>query len=226
VTLAVLLATDADSFIWWDWVNRHRGEIVDLVIEHLWYTLAAIGIGLALSVVLAAVSILWRPAYGPIAWVAGALYSIPSIALFGLLVPVLGLGFAPAQVALVSYTLLILLRNLVEAYDGVPADIREAADGMGYTGWQRLVRVDLPLAVAPIIAGLRIATVTIVGLVTVAALVGAGGLGVYILDGLSRSFSTPIVVGAGLSILLALVLDLAFVVMQWALTPWMRRAPR
>jgi osmoprotectant transport system permease protein len=222
----MLGANDAESFIWWDWVGRHRDEIIDLALEHLWYTVAAVGMGLAISVALAAASILWRPAYAPIAWVAGALYSVPSLALFGLLVPLLGLGFAPAQVALVSYTLLILLRNLVEAYDGVPPDIREAADGMGYTPWQRLIVVDLPLAVPPIIAGLRIATVTIVGLVTVAALVGAGGLGVYILDGLSRDFSTPIVIGAGLSIVLALLLDLGFVGVQWALTPWLRRSAR
>lgn len=218
-----MLANDAESLIWWDWVDRHRGEIVDLVVEHLWYTTAAVTMGFVLAVVLAAVSIAWRPAYGPIAWVTGALYAIPSIALFGLLVPILGLGFAPAQVALVSYTLLILLRNLVEAYDGVPLDVREAADGMGYTPWQRLWAVDVPLAIAPIIAGLRIATVTVVGLVTVAALVGAGGLGVYILDGLSRSFSTPILIGAGLSIVLALVLDMVFVVLQWLLTPWARK---
>jgi osmoprotectant transport system permease protein len=222
--MGALAVNNADSLIWWDWVGRHRGEIVDLVIEHLWYTVAAVAMGFVLALVLAAVSITWRSAYGPIAWVAGTLYAIPSIALFGLLVPVIGLGFAPAQVALVSYTLLILLRNLVEAYDGVPADIREAADGMGYTRWQRLRQVDAPLAVAPVVAGLRIATVTVVGLVTVAALVGAGGLGVYILDGLSRSFSTPIVVGAGLSIVLALMLDLSFVGLQWLLTPWARRS--
>jgi osmoprotectant transport system permease protein len=222
----VLAANDVDSLIWWDWVGRHRDEILDQVIQHLWYTLVAVAIGLVLATGLAAVSVTWRWAYGPVAWLAGALYAVPSLALFGLLVPVLGLGFAPAQVALVSYTLLILLRNLVEAYDGIPAEIREAADGMGYTVWQRLVRVDLPLAVPPIIAGLRIATVTIVGLVTVAALVGAGGLGVFILDGLARSFSTPIVVGAGLSIVLALVLDLGFVALQRLLTPWSRGGGR
>ena len=218
----MLAANDADSLIWWDWVSRHRDEIVDQVTQHLWYTVVAVALGLVLAVILAGISVTWRATYAPIAWITGTLYAIPSLALFGLLVPVLGLGFAPAQVALVSYTLLILLRNLVEAYDGVPAEIREAADGMGYTPWQRLLRIDLPLAVPPIIAGLRIATVTVVGLVTVAALVGAGGLGVYILDGLSRSFSTPIMVGAGLSIVLALLLDLGFVGLQWLLTPWLR----
>ncbi|MFV0260329.1 MAG: ABC transporter permease [Acidimicrobiales bacterium] len=217
-----MIASDAQSLIWWDWVDRHRDEIVDLLLQHLWYTVFAVGVGLVISVVLAAISIRWRPLYTPIAWITGALYAVPSIALFGLLVPVLGLGFAPAQVALVSYTLLILLRNLVEAHDGIPDDITEAADAMGYTRRQRLLSVQLPLAVSPIIAGLRIATVSIVGLITVAAMVGAGGLGVYILDGLDREFPTPIVVGAGLSIGLALAFDLLFVGLERVLTPWSR----
>ena len=120
---------------------------------------------------MALVSVAWRWTYAPMTGFAGVLYTIPSLALFGVLVPIpaFGLGFRTAEVALVSYTLLILLRNIVAGLDGVPPAVREAADGMGFERWRRLVRVDLPLAAPAIIAGLRIATVTTVGLVTVTA---------------------------------------------------------
>ena len=107
--------------------------------------------------------------------------------------------------------------------DEVPQDVKDAADGMGYEPWRRFVAVDLRLATPAIIAGLRLATVTVIGLVTVAALVGAGGYGVFIDDGLSRSFSTPIVVGGALSTAMAVAFDVAFVVLQRAITPWGRR---
>ena len=152
------------------------------------------------------------------------LYAIPSLALFAVLVsiPFFGLGFRTALVALVSYTLLILLRNIVAGLDGVPPAVREAADGMGYERWRRVLRVDLPLATPSIVAGLRIATVTTVGLVTVTALVGEGGFGELINDGLSRNFPTQIVVGAVLSVALAIAFDLAFVLLERLLTPWAR----
>ena len=119
-----------------------------------------------------------------------------------------------------TYTLLILLRNIVAAIDGVPVAVREAADGMGYEPWRRFLAVDLRLAAPTIVAGLRIATVTTIGLVTVTALIGEGGLGDLINDGLSRDFSTPIVVGTVLSVALAVAFDLAFVVLERVLAPW------
>jgi osmoprotectant transport system permease protein len=137
-------------------------------------------------------------------------------------IPAFGLGFRSALVALVSYTLLILLRNIVAGLDGVPPEVREAADGMGYEPWRRVLRVDLPLATPAIVAGLRIATVTTVGLVTVTALIGEGGFGDLINDGLSRDFPTPIVVGAVLSVALAVAFDVLFVVFERLLTPWAR----
>jgi len=175
---------------------------------------------------MALVSLRWRRAYGPLAALSGALYSIPSLALFGFLVPITGLGFRTAQIALVSYTLLILLRNIVAGIDAVPASVVEAADGMGYEPWRRFLAVDLRLAVPAIVGGLRVATVTVIGLVTVAALVGSGGYGVFIEDGLSRArgFSTPIVVGGALSIAMAIAFDIAFVLLQRAVTPWARAA--
>ena len=135
---------------------------------------------------LALVAVRWRWTYEPLAGVCSVLYAIPSLALFGVLVsiPFFGLGYRTAEVALVSYTLLILLRNIVAGLDGVPPAVREAADGMGYERWRRVLRVDLPLATPSIVAGLRIATVTTVGLVTVTSLVGEGGFGKLINDGL------------------------------------------
>ncbi len=129
-----------------------------------------------------------------------------------------------AEIALVSYTILILLRNILAGLDGVPAEVVEAADGMGYTSWQRLWRVELPVALPVIVAGLRIATVTVIGLVTVTALIGLGGLGYLIVDvGYRRFFLTATVVGSVGAILLAIIADRGFVLLQSALTPWARR---
>jgi osmoprotectant transport system permease protein len=220
---AVVLANDADSFIWWDWVWRNSDEIWDATVEHLQLTLLAVGIGIVVSALLTAVALRFRITATPILWATGLVYTIPSIALFGFLVPRLGLGYRTALVALVGYTLVILVRNMVAAMEGVPATIREAATGMGLTPWRRFWSVELPLALPTIMAGIRIATVGTVGLVTISALVGEGGYGALINDGLSRqNFSTPIVVGAGLSIVMALVLDLLLWATQRALTPWER----
>ena len=219
---AVLAENGPDSFIWWEWIDNHRDDIREATVEHLQLTFGPVAAGFAIAMVLAVISIRWRRTYGPIAAFAGTLYSIPSLALFGVLVPITGLGFKPAFIALTSYTLLLLLRNTVEGIDGVPQSVKDAADGMGYEPWRRFLAVDLRLATPTIVSGLRIATVTIIGLVTVAALVGSGGYGTFIDDGLDRQFPTPIVVGAGLSILMAIAFDLLFVLVQRLLTPWTR----
>jgi osmoprotectant transport system permease protein len=214
--------TAAEPFVRWDWVEDHTDDIRSAFTEHLQLTAIAVAIGFGLALAMALVAIRWRWTYGPLAGLCGVLYSVPSLALFGLLVPVLGLGLATAEVALVGYTLLILLRNIVAGLDGVEPAVREAADGMGYEGWRRLLRIDLPLAAPTILAGLRIATVTTVGLVTVTALVGEGGFGDLINDGLGRNFSTPIVVGTVLSVALAVALDVVFVVLERLVSPWLR----
>jgi len=227
--IAVLFANDADSFIWWDWVSRNRDEIWDATVEHLQLTLLTVAIGVVLSALLSAVALRFRVTATPILWASGLVYTIPSIALFGFLVPRLGLGYRTALVALVGYTLVILVRNMVAGMEGVPATIREAATAMGFEPWRRFWSVELPLALPTIMAGIRIATVGTVGLVTISALVGEGGYGALINNGLSRqNFSTPIVVGAVLSIVMALVLDFALWATQRALTPWDRatRGPR
>ena len=136
--------------------------------------------------------------------------------------PLTGFTTLTGEIGLVSYTLLILIRNIVAGVDGVPASVKEAADAMGYRPARRFVAIDLRLATPAIVAGLRIATVTTIGLVTVTGLIGLGGYGSLIDDGLKRTFSTPIVVGAGLSVVMAIVLDLGLVLLERSLTPWAR----
>lgn len=216
-----------EPFVDWGWVGDHLEEIRANTLEHLRLTVIAVAVGFAIAMALAMVAVRWRWTFAPLTWMAGVIYSIPSLALFVMLVPIFGLGSTiTAEVALVGYTLLILLRNIVAGIDGVPDSVRDAADGMGFTRWRRLVEVDLRLATPAIIAGLRIATVTTVGLVTVTALIGLGGLGSFINSGLQRQFSTEVVLGSVLSVALAIVLDVLLVLLERALTPWLRSERR
>lgn len=227
------LAQQELPFFDWDWVGRNLDTIWERTVEHLSLTGVALAFGLVISLLLTGV-VLWRPrTYQPIAAAAGIIYTIPSLAVFALVSPVIGIGtgtsrFITAEVALVGYTLLILIRNIVTGIRRVPAETREAAVGMGYQRGERLLRVEVPLALPVIVAGVRIATVTVVGLVTVTSLLGLGGLGFFILDGLRRSiiFPTEIIVGVALSVALAAVLDLVLLSLGRALTPWARGSAR
>jgi osmoprotectant transport system permease protein len=204
----------------WSWVVGHLNGVLAQLIEHVRLTVIAVLIGFAISFPVGIYAYRHRFAYAPVTWIAGILYTIPSIALFALLIPVTGLSTISAVIGLVSYTLLILIRNVVAGLESVPSDSKEAGIGMGLSRSQLLWRVELPLALPVIAAGLRIATVTTIGLVTVTALIGEGGLGAFILLGIRRFFSTPIVVGSILSILLALVADGLLLWAQKFLTPW------
>jgi osmoprotectant transport system permease protein len=212
-----------EPLILWDWVERNVGVIGQRLLEHLLLTGIAIGVGLLLAFALA-LAIRQAPRlYGPVMWITGVLYTIPSLALFALLVPVTGLtSLLTPEIPLVSYTLLILVRNIVAGLRAVPNDVREAAIGMGYSDTQVLWRIELPLAMAVIIAGVRVAVVTTVGLVTVTAVIGQGGLGALIMQGIQQFFSTPLLIGAVLSILLAVIFDAILVLLQRAATPWTR----
>lgn len=213
-----------EPFVRWDWLRDHTDEIWVRTVEHVQLTAIAIVVGLVLASALAAVAIRFRRTYGPITQLAAILYTIPSLALFTILVSYTGLTRTTAEIGLVSYTLLILVRSIVVGIDGVPASARDAADAMGYRRWRRLWSVELPLALPVIVAGVRIATVTIIGLVTVTAIIGQGGYGAFILDGLRRNFPTPLVLGSVLSVLLAVLCDASLVVAERALTPWARRS--
>ena len=211
------------SWIWWHWVATHTDEIRARVGEHIVLTLLAVGIGFAIAFPLGIVAHQWRRLYGPMLGITSGLYTLPSIALFGLLFPIFGLSRITAIIPLVLYTLLLILRNVVVGLDAVPAEILDAADGMGYTPTRRLVHVELPIALPAIVAGLRIALVSTIGLVTVTALIGQGGLGRFIVDGEQLNFfRTPIVVGTVLSLLLAVIADLACLALLRVATPWSR----
>jgi osmoprotectant transport system permease protein len=211
-----------DPWIRWSWISGHVDVITAAFIQHIQLTLIALVVGLVLAVPLGLVAWRSRLFRGPIFSLTGILYTIPSLALFSALVPFTGFTTLTAEIGLVSYTLLILIRNIVVGLNSVPDDVREAARGMGYRPLAELARVDLPLAVPAILAGVRIAAVTTIGLVTVTALIGEGGLGSLIYDGLLRDFHTPLVVGTVLSVALAVVADLGLAGLQRLITPWAR----
>jgi osmoprotectant transport system permease protein len=206
----------------WSWIANNVGAIADAALDHVVLTGLAVGVGFAISLVFALLIHRDRRYYSPISGITGLLYTIPSLALFAILVPVTGLSLLTAEIGLVSYTLLILTRHIVAGLDGVPRDIDEAAEGMGYGLYGRLVRVDLPLAIPLIIAGLRVATVTTIGLVMVTALIGEGGLGQLMLRGFNFRNYTAVYVGAIVTVGLAVVADLALLTIGRLATPWTR----
>lgn len=220
----MLAANGPESIIWWSWVGDHRGEIGQRVVEHLVLAGQAVLAGLIISLPVAVLIRRYPRLASPVLGVTGVVYSIPSLALLFLLGPITGYTTVlTAEIALTSYTLLIIIRNALTGLQGVPPDVLEAATGMGYSPLQRLIKVELPIALPSIIAGVRIATVTTIGLVTIATLIGLGGLGALIYQGLLRDFTTPAVIGSLLSVLLAVIADALLLGVQTALTPWSRR---
>ena len=211
-----------DPWIRWSWVSGHLDVITAALVQHIQLTVIAVLVGLVIALPLGLVAWRSRVFRGPIFSLTGILYTVPSLALFSALVPFTGFTILTAEIGLVSYTLLILIRNIVVGLNAVPDEVREAARGMGYRPLDELVRIDIPLAIPAIVAGLRIATVTTIGLVTVTALIGEGGLGSLIYDGLLRDFKTPLVVGTLLSVALAFVADLSLAGAQRLITPWSR----
>jgi osmoprotectant transport system permease protein len=207
-----------------DWVRDNWGSTLEpALVQHLKLTGIAVSIGFAIAMAAALVAYRYRRLDHPIGLVSDFLYTIPSLALFQLLVPITGLTVTTVEVALVSYTLLILYRNILEGLRGVPAGVREAAHGMGLTPLQTLIRIDLPLAAPAIIAGLRLATISTISIATVAAFVIPQGLGRPIFVALnSNVFKTEIIAAGALAILLALAVDGLLVLVQRAATPWTR----
>jgi osmoprotectant transport system permease protein len=204
------------------WVQNHWSDTLEpALLQHLKLTGIAVSIGFAIALAAALVAHRYRRLDQPIGLVSDFLYTIPSLALFQLLVPITGLTVTTVEVALVSYTLLILYRNILEGLRGVPSSVREAALGMGLTPVQTLFRIELPLAAPAIVAGLRLATVSTISIATVAAFVIPEGLGRPIFIGITQDvFKTEIIAAGGLAILLALAADALLVVLQRAITPW------
>lgn len=219
----MILAQSSDPVIDWPWIADHLDDMWSATLEHLTLTVIAVSVGLVLSSILAIIALRWHRSFGPITWVTGILYTIPSLALFTFLVPVFGLSTLTAEIALVSYTLLILVRNMVAGVEGVQTHILESSRGMGMTDRQTFTGVQLPLAMPVIFAGIRVAAVTTIGLVTVTVLIGQGGYGVFILRGIRRQFLTEVLVGTLLSVALAVVVDAALVGLERWATPWNRR---
>ena len=210
-----------EPFIRFDWIIDNLGQIGQRLGEHVLMVVASVLIGFVISFGLALLARSHRWTYGPIIAVTSTLYAIPSLALFVLLIPITGLSLTTGIVALVLYTLLILVRNIVVALDGVPPEVVEAATGMGYGALRRFWRVELPVATPVIVAGLRIATVTTVGLVAITTFIGLGGLGYLIINsGTRRFFPTSIYVGVALCVVLAVLADLLLLWLQRRLTPW------
>ncbi len=208
-----------------DYLVDQRAAIGAAVVEHLQLTLLTVALGLAVASLLAAAALRVPRLRPTISASTAALYTIPSVAFFGLLVPSTGLTRTTALIPLVAYTLVVLVSAILDGFDQVPPAVEEAAEAIGLSPLRRVVSVRIPLALPVILTGVRLASVTTVGLVTLAAIVGQGGLGRLILDGLRRAFWTPLTVGAVLSIVLALTLDAAFVLLERRVAPWARRRP-
>jgi osmoprotectant transport system permease protein len=206
-----------------DWFVDNFGHVfAPRLVEHIWLTGIAVGIGFAIAftAALLAYSLDWFET--PFAILAAFLYTIPSLAFFQLMVPITGLTVTSAEIALVSYTLLIMFRNTLTGLREVPEDARLAARAMGLTKGQILRRVELPLALPAIMAGIRIATVTTISLATVAAFIGVGGLGQPIFNAIQSGFKTQFVAAGILAVALALVADGLLVLLQRMLAPWLR----
>lgn len=217
-----MLASNVDRWLWWDWISRNTELIRTSLEEHVILTASAVGLGLLVALPLGVAADRWPRIYAPTLAVTGILFTIPSLAAFAFLFPYTGLSRTTALIPLTSYTLLILVRNIVAGLAAVPPEIKDAADGMGYSRRRRLLRVELPLALPTIMAGVRIATVTIVGLTGVAGLLAIPNLGNLILIGQNRPIRTAVTVGIALSIALAVVADLLLALVQRLLTPWSR----
>src|SRR5262245_14137642 len=211
----------------WAWFEDHWDDLFwPRVVEHIELTLIAVAIGFVIAMVTALIAYRWDWFDTPAVGVYAFLYTIPSLAFFQLMVPFTGLTRLSAEIALVSYTLLILFRNIVTGLREVPPDALEAAQAMGLTRRQTLFRVELPLALPAIMAGLRIATVTTISLATVAAFIGVGGLGQPIFNALREGFKTQFLAAGVLAVLLALITDALLVLLQRLLAPWARATTR
>lgn len=204
------------------YVRTRSQEILGALGDHLLITVVSVVIGSLVAVPLALATRRLRPARALLLGSATAIYTVPSLALFSLLLPFTGLSRTTVIVGLVLYSLTILVRGVLTGLDGVPEEVLDAGRGMGYSTGRLLVRVELPLALPALFAGLRVATVSTVALTTVGTVVGNGGLGDLIYSGLRSNFKAEVLTASVLCVTLAIVLDLLLLACQRALTPWRR----
>lgn len=217
---AFLAQQDTEPLIRWIWISDHVDEIVSRGLQHVYLTIVTVAVGFLFAFPAAVYASRHRWAVSPITSISSVLYTIPAFAFIFLLLPITGLSLTTVAIPLIAYSLLILFRNTIAGLDSVEPEVKEAAIGMGLSRRQLLWRVEVPLAMPVIIAGLRIATVSSIGLITIAALIGRGGFGQFILDGLNTFFWTPLLVGVVLSVALAFAADLLLLGLQRLVTPW------
>jgi len=207
----------------WSWIPQNIGQILQLTLENAYLGVASALIGLGISVPLGIACVRWKLLYPPSLSITSAIYAIPSLALFVVLIPYTGLSDATVIIPLTLFSLCVLVPNVVDGLRSVPEPVRQAATAMGFGPLRRLARVELPVAIPVIIAGLRVATVSSISLASLGQLIGVSSLGYFFIDGLQRDFATEIFVGIAMVIVLALVADVALIVVRRLLTPWQRR---
>ncbi|MFE2443501.1 ABC transporter permease [Stenotrophomonas sp. NPDC087984] len=214
----------SNEWICGEYVRTRGQELTDATLEHVWITLASVAIGLLVAFPLALLARRWKVVSGPVLGLTTILYTVPSLAMFSLLLPVFGVSVAVVITGLVLYSLTILVRNIMAGLASVPEEAREAARGMGYGPLRLLFGVELPLALPALMAGLRITTVSTVSLTTVGAIIGYGGLGNLIYEGMRSFFKAEVLTASVLCVALAVVADLLLLALQRLLTPWARKS--
>jgi len=206
----------------WQWISDNSAMIGELTLQHLQMVLLSLALGTGITALMLLVSIAWPAVAGPLISVSGVLFTIPSLALFILLLPWTGLSMTTSVIGLTLYSLLILLRNVLAGMQKLPAEVLESARALGYTRFGRFIDIEMFLILPSLFAGLRVASVTLVGLVIVTALIGQGGLGQLMILGFNQNFLTPILVSLLLSLVLSLTLDFAITHLGYRLTGWTR----
>ncbi|MCF6523650.1 ABC transporter permease [Streptomyces sp. JJ36] len=215
-----------NEWICGEYVRTRSGELTDATLQHIGITTVSVVLALLVAFPLALAARRWRAAAEPLIGLTTVLYTVPSLAMFALLLPVFGVSAAVVVTGLVLYSLTVLVRNILTGLDGVPEEVREAARGMGYGPARLLFAVELPLTVPALLAGVRIATVSAVSLTTVGAIVDHGGLGNLIYSGMQSFFKAEVLTASALCVLLAVTADVLLLGLQRVLTPWARhRAP-
>jgi len=207
----------------WSWIPQNIGQIGQLTLQNAYLGIVSAMLGLGISVPLGIICVRWRLLYPPVLSIASAIYAIPSLALFVVLIAFTGLSDATVIIPLTLFSLCVLVPNVVDGLRSVPEPVRQAATAMGFGPLRRLAQVELPVAIPVIIAGLRVATVSSISLASLGQLIGVSSLGYFFIDGLQRDFPTEVYVGIAMVIVLALAADLLLIVIRRMLTPWQRR---
>jgi len=206
----------------WAWTLDNSSMIVELTLQHLQMVVLSLALGTFLTALMLLLAIVWPALSGPLITLSSVLFTIPSLALFILLLPWTGLSMTTSVIGLTLYSLLILLRNVLAGMQKLPTEVLESARALGYTRFGRFIDIEIFLILPALFAGLRIASVTLVGLVIVTALIGQGGLGQLMILGFNQNFLTPIFISLALSLVLSLIFDLVITRVGYHLTGWTR----